>query len=342
MTSVVAFCLIAAMLTAYTLLDGYDLGAAAIAPLLARTRGERSAIVESIGPFWSGNEVWLVAAGGALFALFPRAYAVSFSGFYLPFIIVLWLLMFRGIALELRAHLPGDMWMDFWDAALSISSALLVLLFGVALGNLVGGLALDADGYFTGTFGSLLNLYATAVGLLAVFALVQHGLAYVAAHVEGALGERALRYIGTVWWLVTIAYLGVTAATIALHRNDLAGAPFATVASAFALAALVSVGRSARLGHAMAAFWASLAFIAGLLVAAAATMYPYLLRPHAGATGRGLTIFQAAPPPASLALSLAVAVIGLIGVIAYSVFLRRRMPAKVSVREEGAAASPGR
>ena len=102
------------------------------------------------------------------------------------------------------------------------------------------------------------------------------------------------------------------------------------------------VGRSARLGHAMAAFWASLAFIAGLLVAAAATMYPYLLRPHAGATGRGLTIFQAAPPPASLALSLAVAVIGLIGVIAYSVFLRRRMPAKVSVREEGAAASPGR
>jgi cytochrome d ubiquinol oxidase subunit II len=337
MTSIVAFCLIAAMLSAYTLLDGYDLGAGAIAPLLARTRGERSAVVESIGPFWSGNEVWLVAAGGTLFALFPRAYAVSFSGFYLPFIVVLWLLMFRGIAIELRERLPSEMWMDFWDVAFSVSSALLILLFGVALGNLVRGLPLDADGYFSGSFASLLNLYSTAVGVLAVLALVQHGLAYIADNVVGLLGERALRFIAPVWWLVTGVYLAVTAATIAQHRHDLASAPFATIASAFALAALVVVGRSARLGRARPAFWASVAFLAGLLAAAAATMYPYLLRPFPGAMGSGLTIFQASPPAATLATSVFVASIGLIAVIAYSVFIRRRLLATVTVRDESVA-----
>ena len=336
MTSLIAFCLVGAMLSAYTLLDGYDLGAAAITPMLAKTRAERSAIVESIGPFWSGNEVWLVAAGGTLFALFPQAYAVSFSGFYLPFIVVLWLLMFRGIAIELRAHLPGDMWMDFWDVAFSLSSVLLILLFGVALGNLVRGLPLDPDGYFSGRFSSLLNPYASAVGVLAVVALAQHGLAYVGNSVAGALGERALRYNGRVWWFVLVAYLGVSAATIATHRGALASAPLAIVASALALAALVALRRFAAHSHAASTFRASTVFLAGLLVAAAATMYPYLIRPYPGSPG-GLSIFAASPPSVTLALSVVVAAVGLVAVIAYSVFVRRRMSAKVVVHEETTA-----
>jgi cytochrome bd ubiquinol oxidase subunit II len=332
MTSFVAFCLIAAMLSAYTLLDGYDLGAAAITPLLTKTHPERSAIVESIGPFWSGNEVWLVAAGGTLFALFPQAYAVAFSGFYLPFIVVLWLLMFRGVAIELRAHLPGTLWMDFWDAAFAGSSLLLILLFGVALGNLVRGVPLDANGYFLGTFSSLLNPYATAVGVLAVIALVQHGLAYVADNVAGPLGERALRYVGRMWWLVLAAYAAVTAATIAGHRADLASAPLSIAASVVALAALVTVRFTAARGHATSTFRASAAFLAGLLVAAAATMYPYLIRPYPGPAG-GLTIFEAAPAPAAVAVSLVVACAGLAVVIGYSAFVRRRMAEKVAVRD---------
>ena len=335
MTSFLAFCLIAAMLSAYTLLDGYDLGACAITPLLAKTRGERNAVVESIGPFWSGNEVWLIASGGALFALFPQAYAVAFSGFYLPFIIVLWLLMFRGIALELREHLPSKMWMDFWDVAFSVSSLLLILLFGVALGNLVRGLPLDANGYFLGTFSFLLNPYATLVGLLAVVALVQHGLAYVADHVEGQLGERALRFTGRVWWLVLAAYVAVTAATIADHRSDLASAPLGIVASAVALAALVTVRLSAQRRRTASTFWASVVFLAGILVAAAATMYPYLIRPYPGAAG-GLTIFQASPPAATVALTVVITSVGLAAVIVYSVFVRRRMSAKVVVHEASA------
>jgi cytochrome d ubiquinol oxidase subunit II len=336
MTSFVAFCLVAAMLSVYTVLDGYDLGAGAIAPFLTKTRGERSAIVESIGPFWNWNEVWLIAAGGTLFALFPQVYAVSFSGFYLPFIVVLWLLMFRGVAIELRSHLPGEMWMDFWDLTFSVSSLLLILLLGVALGNLVRGLPLDADGYFVGTFSSLLNPYAAIVGVLAVLALVQHGLAYVADNVEGRLGERALRYIGRVWWLVLAAYVAVTAVTIIDHRRDLASAPLGIAASAVALASLVIVRRSAERRRAASTFWASVVFLAGLLVAAAATMYPYLIRPFPGAPG-GLTIFQASPPPMALAVSLVVASGGLVVVVLYSFFIRGRMSAKVAVQEEGTA-----
>jgi cytochrome d ubiquinol oxidase subunit II len=332
-TSLAAFCLIGGMLSVYTLLDGYDLGAAAISPFLTKTRAERSAVVESIGPFWSGNEVWLVAAGAALFALFPQAYAVSFSGFYLPFIVVLWLLMFRGIAIELREHLPGVIWMDFWDAAFSVSSALLILLFGVALGNLVRGLQLDANGYFLGTFSSLLNPYAAAVGVLAVVALAQHGLAYVAERVDGPLGERALRHVGRLWWLVFVAYLAVTAATVAERRSDLASSPLSIVASLAALGALGAVWWFAGRRRAAPAFLASASFLAGLLVAAAATMYPYLIRPYPGAAG-GLTIFQASPPTATLALTLLISSVGLAAVIVYSAFVRRRMALKVTVHDD--------
>jgi cytochrome d ubiquinol oxidase subunit II len=227
------------------------------------------------------------------------------------------------------------MWMDFWDFAFTASSVLLALLFGVTLGNLVHGLPLDANGYFLGTFASLLNPYSVIVGILAVVALTQHGLAYVADHVEGPLGERALRSVVSVWWLVLAAYVVVTAATVAEHRGDLAGAPLGTVASAVALASLVAVRRFAQRGHSHSTFWASIVFLAGLLVAATATMYPYLLRPYPGETG-GLTIFDAAPPALSLAIVLVVALVGVAAVVLYSLFVRRRMSGKVSVAEEAA------
>jgi cytochrome bd ubiquinol oxidase subunit II len=330
MAGVIGFCLIAVMLSAYALLDGYDLGAGAISLVLAKSRGDRSAIVESIGPFWSGNEVWLVAAGGTLFALFPKVYAVSFSGFYLPFIVVLWLLMFRGIAIELREQLPGDVWMDFWDTAFSISSLLLILLFGVTIGNLVRGLSLDRDAYFLGTFSTLLNPYALLVGVLAVLALVQHGLAYVAANIEGPLAERALRYIGRIWWLVIAAFIAVTAMTIAAHHADFPLASLAVAAGVVALGALVAVRYAARRGRARATFRASVVYVAAMLVSAGSTMYPYLIRPLPGST-QGLTVLQTSPP--TLAVSLVIAVAGLVAVVSYSVFIRHRMPSKTAATE---------
>ncbi|MGC2633157.1 MAG: cytochrome d ubiquinol oxidase subunit II, partial [Candidatus Cybelea sp.] len=161
--SVAAFVTIAFMFAMYVMLDGYDLGVATVGALIARGERDRSAVMASIGPFWNGNEVWLIAAAAALFALFPAAFAAAFSGFYLPFIVALWLLMLRGIAVELREHFPSEVWHQFWDAAFAGSSALLIFVFGIALGNLLRGVPLDASGYFEGTFAFLLNPYALLV-----------------------------------------------------------------------------------------------------------------------------------------------------------------------------------
>src|SRR6266478_5499888 len=140
------FILVAVMLIGYVVLDGFDLGAGIIHVLVAKTEDERRLILRAIGPVWDGNEVWLVAAGGTLFFAFPRLYASSFSGFYLPLTIVLWLLILRGIGIEFRAHIENRVWQDFFDVIFSISSILLALFFGAALGNVVRGVPLDSNG----------------------------------------------------------------------------------------------------------------------------------------------------------------------------------------------------
>src|ERR1700680_4750352 len=142
------FCLVAGMITMYVLLDGFDLGAGAIHLLVAKTDEERRQVLASIGPVWDGNEVWLIAAGGTLYFAFPRLYASSFSGFYLPLTIVLWLLILRGIGIEFRAHIESPVWQDFFDVIFSVSSILLAVFFGAALGNVVRGVPLDSTGYF--------------------------------------------------------------------------------------------------------------------------------------------------------------------------------------------------
>src|SRR6266550_6635794 len=139
------FCLVAVMLAGYVVLDGYDIGAGIVHLLVARSDLERGQILKSIGPFWDGNEVWLIAGGGTLCFAFPRLYASSFSGFYLPLMIVLWLLILRGVGIEFRAHIENRVWQDFFDVIFSISSILLTLFFGAALGNVVRGVPLDSN-----------------------------------------------------------------------------------------------------------------------------------------------------------------------------------------------------
>jgi cytochrome d ubiquinol oxidase subunit II len=326
--STAAFWVIAFMLGAYVLLDGFDLGVAAIAPFVARGERERAAAMASIGPFWNGNEVWLIAAGGALFALFPMAYASAFSGFYLPFTVVLWLLMFRGISLELRGHLESDLWRQFWDAAFWLSSALLIVLFGVALGNLVRGVPLDAKGYFQGSFAFLLNPYALLVALFGVASLAHHGAAFAVVRIEGPPAARARRAMAALWWAVLLLYIGVSAMTFALRGAPPAGWLFAI--PAVSLAALGAVRFFAGRGRALAAFGASCAFIASLLVEAAATMYPYVL-PAFPARSGGVSIFDAAPSRVALGVALTVSVFGSVAVLAYGSFVWRRMAGKIRV-----------
>lgn len=331
--SVAAFIVIGAMLSAYVLLDGYDLGVAALTPLVARTDRQRAASMSSIGPFWNGNEVWLIAAGGALFALFPAAYAVSFSGFYLPFTIVLWLLMFRGIAMEVRNHFPSRVWHDFWDFAFSGSSTLLILLLGIALGNLLRGLPLSPQGYFLGTFVYLLNPYAILVGLLAVAALAQHGAAFLALRISGPPGERARALLNVLWWTVLGLYAIVTAAT-SLERGFFAHVPtWTAVMPVASLGALLWMRSARHTGRERAVFAASCGFLASLLAAAAGTMFPYLL-PSFPASRGGLSIYDASPSPTALATALTATIAGLVVVVVYTTSIARRMAEKIVVGED--------
>ena len=136
------------MVATYVVLDGFDLGAGAIYLFAAKTNDERRQVLRAIGPVWDGNEVWLLAAGGTLYFAFPQLYASSFSGFYLPLMMVLWLLMLRAIGIEFRAHVETHLWQSFFDVIFSVSSILLAVFFGAALGNVVRGVPLDATGYF--------------------------------------------------------------------------------------------------------------------------------------------------------------------------------------------------
>lgn len=326
--SVAGFVVIAFMFTMYVLLDGYDLGVAAIAPLIARSDRERAAVMASIGPFWNGNEVWLIAGGAALFALFPVAYASAFSGFYLPFIVVLWLLMFRGIALELRTHLESELWHQFWDVAFTLSSVLLVFVFGVALGNLLRGVPLDDRGYFQGTFAFLLNPYALLVGLFALATLAQHGAAFVAMRVDGELGERAAQALLDLWWLVGALYIAATVLTLRVHAA--AGGSWLAAMPAFSLAALGALRWYARGGRTVAAFAMSSCFVATLLVASAATLYPYLLPAFPAGNG-GISIFEPAPSSVALTCALAVTLVGILLVALYAPPVWRRMGGKIRV-----------
>ena len=160
------FILVAFMLTTYVLLDGFDLGAGIIHLLVARTDTERRLNLRAIGPVWDGNEVWLIAAGGTLFFTFPLLYASSFSGFYLPLIIVLWLFIGRGVAIELRSRLNNRVWASFWDGMFSFSSALLAFFFGVALGNVIRGVSLNAQGYFFAALWTDFNPFSANPGIL--------------------------------------------------------------------------------------------------------------------------------------------------------------------------------
>ena len=318
----------------YVLLDGYDLGIGTVSPFVTRNERERGALLHAIGPFWNGNEVWLIAAGAVLFALFPIAYAVSFSGFYLPLIIVLWLLMFRGVSIELRETIDSPVWRTLWDGLFAISSALLVLFFGVALGNLVRGVDLERSGYFFGSFSVLLNPFALVVGIFAVVALALHGLLYAAMRIEGPLAERCSRLAGALWWAGAALFIVTTAFAFSLYH----GADVRPVLSGFltfaALAVLVALRRVIGIRPRLA-FLVSCAFLAVLMGAAATTLFPYLVPKYPRGTG-GLTIYDAQPgSSAALTTILVVIVVALVAMLGYRAVVAGRVTEPVRVDHEG-------
>jgi len=328
------FWALAAMLAVYAVLDGYDLGVGALHLFVARGNHERRVCLNAIGPVWNGNEVWLIAAGGMMVAAFPRLYAAAFSGFYLALIVVLWLLVLRGIAIEFRGHIGHSLWFAFWDAVFWIASLLLALLLGVALGNIVHGLPIGPDGYFLGSFTLMLNPYALLTGLLSLGTLTWHGLNFLRTKAEGELLTRTRRWSRAAWWWSLTLALLATLFTFAQHPGLLAHFERHPVWLVFPAAAIFGFAWSWAAGadHDRRAYWGSVAVIAGLLGSAAATVYPNLL-PSTVAAGYSLDIYNAASSPHAQLMAFIANAIAVACVVAYSTYIHRAFRGRVVLGE---------
>ena len=339
------FCLVAAMLALYVVFDGFDIGAGIAHLFVARTGDERRDVLRSIGPVWDGNEVWLLAAGGTLYFAFPALYAASFSGFYLPLMIVLWLLILRGISIEFRGHIDSPAWRPLWDFIFAGSSTLLAVFFGAALGNVVRGVPLDAEGRFFEplwtTFrptaqAGVLDWYTVTVGLAALVSLAMHGALWVALKTHEPVSARARKFAVRAWWGTLALTALTTLFTLRLQpqvTENLARWPWGYVFPALALAGLGGIRLFARRGADGRAFLASAAYLAGMLASAAFGIYPYVL-PATTGPDLGLTIQNAAAAPYGLRIGVVWWTIGMALVAVYFTFVYRHFAGRVSTEPD--------
>ncbi len=339
------FGIVAVMLALYVVLDGFDLGAGALHLFLARDDGERRQILAAIGPFWDGNEVWLLASGGALFLAFPKVLASGLSGFYLAIFLVLWMLLARGISIEFRSHMRSPLWRAFWDAAFCGSSALLCILLGAALGNILRGLPLDAGGWFSLSLFTdftarmpvgILDWYTVLVAVFTLFALAAHGAAFLAWKTAGPVRDRARPLARKLFLAVAVAWPVVTIATGKVNPgffSGFAGRPLAWLSGLIALAGLVTSSVAVRRGRDLTAFAGSCGFLAGVLAATAAGMFPVLLRDAGGAAS--ITAYAAASDPAGLRMALGWFLVGMPLAIAYMTIVFRLHRGKAVAAAEG-------
>jgi len=306
--------LLAGMLIVYVVLDGFDLGAGAVMALVARDERERSLVLRSLGPVWDGNEVWLLAAGGVLVLAFPRVYAAAFSGFYLPLMLVLWLLTFRALAIELHHHLGSTVWLPLFELAFAAASSVLALVLGAALGNVVRGVDADGQGHFFlplfTDFSArpplgILDWYTLLAGLTALVALGRHGAFWLNWKTGGPVQARAQGLARGLEPVLIVLALLLTAATafvqpMALQAMELH--PGCMVFPALACAGLWLSHAALKRGAELRAWTGSAFFLAGLLGCAAAGLYPTLL--PSVVPGQSLTVANSASADYTLATGL--------------------------------------
>jgi cytochrome d ubiquinol oxidase subunit II len=320
------FVALAFMLAGYAVLDGFDLGIGTVHLRLGRDRAERARLIDTIGPVWNGNEVWLLAAGGSMVVAFPTLYAASFSGFYLALMLVLWLLLLRGLGIEFRHQIHHPMWEDAWDVVFSGASALLSLLYGVALGNVLRGVPFDADGTFRGTFTLMLNPFALLGGLLSLSTLSLHGACWAALKTDGPLQARARVFAARLWAPSAVVMVGMIVAS-SFVRPDFARNftthPLLSIWPVLTVGAFVVNRRAVARRDDLGAFIASAAYVGGILASVAAGLYPMLLPALPGSEFHGLDIYNAAAPAGSLRIALVIYLIGLAIVSVYLVNIFR-------------------
>jgi cytochrome d ubiquinol oxidase subunit II len=336
---------VSVMLAVYVVLDGFDLGAGAVHFLVARSERERRAVFAAIGPVWDGNEVWLLAGGGALFAAFPTAYAVGFSGFYLPLMLVLWLLFLRGLSIELRSHVEDRLWADFWDAVFAFASAALAVVLGAALGNVVRGVPLDGSGNFIaplftnfllGERPGVLDVYTCTIGLFALAALSLHGAGWLILRVDGPVADRARALARRLFPLVAALGLAAVAFTAHVHLRvyqHLAARPWTLLLVAAAALGLVAQAQGLYRDHSGRArflpFAGSSLFLLSTLAATAAGMFPLLLRSSIS-PAYDLDAAQAASSGAGLRTALAWWCVGMPLALGYTLHMYRSLRTRIA------------
>jgi cytochrome d ubiquinol oxidase subunit II len=339
------FMIVAVMVAAYVVLDGFDLGAGAI--YLSQNAEGRRKILRAIGPVWDGNEVWLLAAGGTLYFAFPLLYASSFSGFYLPLMMVLWLLMLRGIGIELRAHLENPVWLGFFDLIFCVSSVLLAIFFGAALGNVVRGVPLGADGYFfeplwtnfrVGPNTGILDWYTVLTGVIALITLTAHGSLYIAVKTEGDLNRRTRNIALWAWPPQLILTIVGLIATCYVQPTVLDNYKRHAIGYLIPLLVFGSLGvmlNAIRKRQDKVAFVGSALYIVGMLVGAAFALYPVVLPATVDPIHRSLTIYNTAAGHHGLMVGIIWWIPGMILTLAYFTFVFRMFRGKVRLEGEG-------
>jgi cytochrome bd ubiquinol oxidase subunit II len=340
------FALAAVMVAIYVVLDGFDFGAGALHLAVAKSNRERRQVLAAIGPFWDGNEVWLLAAGGVLFLAFPGVLASGLSGMYLAIFMLLWVLILRGAAIELRSHVGDGMWRSFWDGVFFCASALAPVLFGAALGNVLRGVPLGADGWFAlplfesfdprGALG-ILDWYTLLCGVTALVAILHHGALFLAWKTDGAVRERSLRIAVTLFPPLVALWLVATAATARLAPEifrALAVRPLAWLATLLFLAGLATSWLARRRGRDLLAFLGSSAFLLGVLAATAASVYPVWLRSSLD-PAHSLTALNSASGEYSLRVGLYWWPVGFVLAILYFVVLFRMHRGRAQAAAEG-------
>jgi len=340
------FAIVAGMLAVYVVLDGFDFGAGFLHLHVARTDAERRSVLAAIGPVWDGNEVWLLAGGGALFMAFPAAYAIGFSGFYLPLMLLLWVIILRGLAIELRGHVTDPLWAAFWDATFALGSTLIAIVLGAALGNVVRGVPLDAtgsfhiplfDSFWPSARSGVLDAYTVLVGVFTLVALGGHGGLYLAMKTEGPVYGRSLRAARLLWLIAAGLFPLVTWATMevapelpvtASHR------PLVWLLTALLVGAATTLAVGLLRGRPGLGFVGSAATLFTLLGTAAAARWPVLLRSSLG-PALSLDAHAAATTQHGLRVALTWTLVGLPLACGYFVFLARLFRGKVRLEPHG-------